>query len=196
MLKAVREAKVHTSWINPNEEYERALSGFVDALLKSLERNPFLTDFLPAQKRIARYGMLNSLSQALIKFVSPGVPDIYQGNELWDFSLVDPGQPAARSTTRSAPPCCASYEARFRRRGRDASERSAACSTRWKTGASSSTSPGKRSPCGRDIRICSSRAATLPLPAAGERAEHVCAFARAHEGRHGDRGRAAALLSG
>ena len=90
MLKAVREAKVHTSWVNPNEEYERALAGFVDALLKPAGPNPFLADFLPAQQRIARYGMLNGLSQTLIKLASPGVPDIYQGNELWDFSLVDP----------------------------------------------------------------------------------------------------------
>src|SRR5262249_30720755 len=83
MLKAVREAKVRTSWLNPNAAYERALAAFVDGLLKSLDRNPFLADFLPAQVRIARYGMLNGLSQTLIKFASPGVPDIYQGNELW-----------------------------------------------------------------------------------------------------------------
>lgn len=90
MLKAVREAKVHTSWINPDPAYEDALAKFVDSLLGAREKNPFLADFLPAQKLIARFGMLNSLSQTLIKLTSPGVPDIYQGTELWDFSLVDP----------------------------------------------------------------------------------------------------------
>lgn len=90
MLKVVREAKVYSSWINPNAEYEKALTNFVRALLGSLERNPFLADFMPLARRIARYGMLNSLSQVAVKLMSPGVPDIYQGNELWDFSLVDP----------------------------------------------------------------------------------------------------------
>jgi (1->4)-alpha-D-glucan 1-alpha-D-glucosylmutase len=90
MLKAAREAKQHTSWMNPNEDYERALAGFIGALLKSFDDNPFLADFVPAQAHVARYGMLNGLSQALIKLASPGVPDIYQGNEIWDFSLVDP----------------------------------------------------------------------------------------------------------
>jgi (1->4)-alpha-D-glucan 1-alpha-D-glucosylmutase len=90
MTKAVREAKVESSWINVNGAYEAALSGFIDALLAKMDGNLFLQDFLPFQRRVAWLGMLNSLSQTLIKLTSPGVPDIYQGNELWDFSLVDP----------------------------------------------------------------------------------------------------------
>ena len=90
LLKAVKEAKVHTSWINPDEEYEEAVRHFVRALLDDSGRNPFLADFVPFQKRIARFGMLNSLSQTLLKLTVPGVPDIYQGNELWAFNLVDP----------------------------------------------------------------------------------------------------------
>jgi (1->4)-alpha-D-glucan 1-alpha-D-glucosylmutase len=90
MRKAAREAKVHTSWINPDPGYEEALAEFVAALLSSTRRNRFLADFLLAARRIARFGMFNSLSQTLLKLASPGVPDIYQGNELWDFSLVDP----------------------------------------------------------------------------------------------------------
>ncbi|MES2354096.1 MAG: malto-oligosyltrehalose synthase [Pseudomonadota bacterium] len=90
MLKAVREAKVHSSWLNPNAEYESGLSKFVTALLVPGEKNLFLADFLPFQRMISLFGMLNSLSQTLIKLTSPGVPDIYQSNELWDFSLVDP----------------------------------------------------------------------------------------------------------
>ena len=90
VLKAAKEAKVHTSWINPNEAYEEAIRYFVNALLENPERNAFLADFLPFQQYIARFGLFNSLSQTLLKLTVPGIPDIYQGNELWTFSLVDP----------------------------------------------------------------------------------------------------------
>jgi (1->4)-alpha-D-glucan 1-alpha-D-glucosylmutase len=90
LVKAVREAKVYTSWINPNTAYENAVMAFADALINAPAGSAFLTDFLPFQRRIARLGMFNSLSQTLIKLTVPGVPDIYQGCELWDFSLVDP----------------------------------------------------------------------------------------------------------
>lgn len=89
MLKAVREAKVHTSWLNVNEEYERAVADFVAELLNDVD-NAFLADFTSFQKRISHFGMLNSLSQTALKLCVPGVPDIYQGTELWTFSLVDP----------------------------------------------------------------------------------------------------------
>lgn len=90
LVKAMREAKVHTSWINPNTAYEDAVLAFADAIINAPAGGAFLTDFLPFQRRIARLGMFNSLSQTLIKLTVPGVPDIYQGCELWDFSLVDP----------------------------------------------------------------------------------------------------------
>jgi (1->4)-alpha-D-glucan 1-alpha-D-glucosylmutase len=90
MLKAIREAKVHTSWINPDTEYEAAVASFVQGVLGNLEKNPFLADFLPFQRHVAGFGLLNSLSQTLLKLTVPGVPDIYQGNELWEFQLVDP----------------------------------------------------------------------------------------------------------
>lgn len=90
MLKASREAKVRTSWVNPDEAYEQATRGFVQALLSRSETNLFLDD-LGAQARIyGWFGALNSLSMALVKLTSPGVPDIYQGNEVIDLSLVDP----------------------------------------------------------------------------------------------------------
>lgn len=89
-LKAAREAKAHTSWISPNEDYERALGAFVRALLARVQPNPFLDDLRVQSGRLAWFGALNSLSMALVKFSSPGVPDLYQGNELLDFSLVDP----------------------------------------------------------------------------------------------------------
>jgi len=90
MLKAAREAKVDTSWINPNTEYEEAVARFVRRLFGTNGHTPFLADFLPFQARVARFGLRNSLSQTLLKLLSPGVPDLYQGTELWTFSLVDP----------------------------------------------------------------------------------------------------------
>lgn len=90
MHKALREAKVHTSWVNPNQAHEDAVSRFIAALLDRSRPNLFLEDFLPFQERIARYGACNSLAQVLLKITAPGIPDFYQGTELWDFSLVDP----------------------------------------------------------------------------------------------------------
>jgi len=90
MTKALREAKVHTSWLSPNETYEKAVSRFVEALLDSRRPNPFLQAFRPFAGRVAELGVYNSLSQLLIKITAPGIPDFYQGTELWDLSLVDP----------------------------------------------------------------------------------------------------------
>ncbi|HMC20483.1 MAG TPA: malto-oligosyltrehalose synthase [Thermoanaerobaculia bacterium] len=85
--KAAREAKKYTSWIAPNAAYEEALLGFGEAVLSNPE---FCGDFVRFQKRIAFYGAVNALSQVVLKGTAPGVPDFYQGTELWDFSLVDP----------------------------------------------------------------------------------------------------------
>jgi (1->4)-alpha-D-glucan 1-alpha-D-glucosylmutase len=90
MLKAMREAKVHTSWINPNSMHEDAVLFFVDSILNESPHNSFLEDFSSFQRVTAACGIFNSLSQTLLKITSPGIPDFYQGNELWDFSLVDP----------------------------------------------------------------------------------------------------------
>jgi (1->4)-alpha-D-glucan 1-alpha-D-glucosylmutase len=90
MLKAVREAKVHTSWLYPDAGYEKALASFIAALLQPGPANHFLADFAEFCEGVSRCGLLNSLSQLLLKLTAPGVPDIYQGNELWNFSLVDP----------------------------------------------------------------------------------------------------------
>jgi len=90
MCKAAREAKVQTSWINPNTAYEDALSAFVHGLLTREHANPFLDDLQQQAALVEWFGSLNTLSMALVKFTSPGVPDLYQGNELVDLSLVDP----------------------------------------------------------------------------------------------------------
>ncbi|HZV47382.1 MAG TPA: malto-oligosyltrehalose synthase [Thermodesulfovibrionales bacterium] len=90
MLKAIREAKVNTSWINPNSLYEDACVIFIDLILSTVSDNQFLKEFSMFKEKISWYGMFNSLSQVLLKITSPGVPDFYQGTELWNFSLVDP----------------------------------------------------------------------------------------------------------
>jgi (1->4)-alpha-D-glucan 1-alpha-D-glucosylmutase len=90
IVKAAREAKLHTNWIDPNTDYEAALVGFVDRILAPADRNPFLDDLRQAQSLIAPFGAISSLAQLVLKMTAPGVPDFYQGSLLWDFSLVDP----------------------------------------------------------------------------------------------------------
>ncbi len=90
MTKALKEAKLHTSWVNPNHAYDEAVHECIEAILNRAGPNPFLEDFLPFQEKIANAGMCNALSQVVLKIAAPGIPDFYQGTELWDFSLVDP----------------------------------------------------------------------------------------------------------
>lgn len=89
-IKALREAKVHSNWLEPDIDYEEGFLEFVGEILDVVKENPFLKQFLPFCRRIAHYGVLNSLSQILIKITAPGLPDFYQGTELWDLNLVDP----------------------------------------------------------------------------------------------------------
>lgn len=85
--KACREAKQQTNWLAPNEEFEKATRAFLEAVL---EDDAFLSDFRKFLKPLIDPGRINSLAQTLLKLTSPGIPDIYQGTEVWDFSLVDP----------------------------------------------------------------------------------------------------------
>ncbi len=86
--KALREAKTHSNWAEPNEEYESAAKAYAARLLD--KQNNFWKTFEPFHKKLADFGIINSLSQVILKFTCPGVPDLYQGTELWDLSLVDP----------------------------------------------------------------------------------------------------------
>src|SRR5437879_1000839 len=86
----MHEAKVHTSWINPNPKYDEAIAAFVEAILEPRRSREFLRDLTAFAARVAWFGALNSLAQTLIKVTAPGVPDFYQRRELWDLSLVDP----------------------------------------------------------------------------------------------------------
>jgi (1->4)-alpha-D-glucan 1-alpha-D-glucosylmutase len=90
MVKAVREAKTYSNWAQPNEAYENACLQFVDRLLDRSPENHFWADFLSFQEDVAAYGIINSLAQTTLKMTCPGLPDFYQGAELWDLNLVDP----------------------------------------------------------------------------------------------------------
>ena len=179
MQKAAREAKVHTSWINPNAPYERALADFIEGLLGSLAPNPFIADFAPVAASIARHGALNSLSQMLLKLTSPGVPDTYQGTELWDFSLVDPDNRRPVDYARRI----ADLNALARDFAGDVDHSLAARALldRWTDG---------KVKLWVIWRVLALRArhprwfddsGYLALTARGAKAAHVCAFARPHE---------------
>ena len=90
MQKALHEAKLHTSWINANVDYDQAVGDFVAKTLALSADNQFLADFQSFQGPVAQAGIWNSLAQVLLKIAAPGVPDFYQGSELWAFDLVDP----------------------------------------------------------------------------------------------------------
>lgn len=103
LIKAMKEAKVNTSWVQPNEEWEDAVRAFISGILQA-GGNRFLESFAPLAERIAQLGAINSFAQTVLKATVPGVPDFYQGTELWDFSLVDPDnrRPVDYEARRSA----------------------------------------------------------------------------------------------
>ena len=90
ILKSIKEAKARTSWTEPDADYENATRNFIEQTLAECGTNAFLADFKPFQRKVAFFGCLNSLAQTLLKMTAPGVPDFYQGTELWDLNLVDP----------------------------------------------------------------------------------------------------------
>lgn len=179
MTKAVREAKVNSSWINPNADYEAATGDFVRALLAPEPNNLFLRDFVPFAQRVARVGVFTSLAQLLLRLASPGVPDFYQGNELWDFSLVDPDnrrpvdyaqRQAALQAIRAA--CAergeAAYVGELLERVQDGQIK---LYLTWKTLA-----------LRRECEVLFRDGDYLPLKTHGARAEQLCAFARQRNG--------------
>jgi (1->4)-alpha-D-glucan 1-alpha-D-glucosylmutase len=184
MVKAMREAKVRTSWTNPDAEHEQAVQDFVAALLDETRSGEFLADLRPLRQRVSHLGLFNSLSQTVLRLTAPGVPDTYQGTELWDFSLVDPDN---------------------RRPVEYATRRAVLDALRQRIAAS--REPGDLAPFARELIAAKeagrvklfvtllalsmrrenpglfSEGEYVPLRAEGSRAEHVFAFARRHEGR-------------
>jgi (1->4)-alpha-D-glucan 1-alpha-D-glucosylmutase len=177
MVKALKEAKVHTSWINADEEYERVVRDFVAAVLDRDAGGAFVGDFVEFQKLTARAGVLNSLSQTLLKTTAPGVPDFFQGTELWALTLVDPDnrrpvdyelRRALLASLREAGDACATEFARE-------------LLERPEDGRVKMYVTGRALGFRRAHAALFSQGAYTPLSAAGRRAESVVAFAREHD---------------
>jgi (1->4)-alpha-D-glucan 1-alpha-D-glucosylmutase len=172
-VKAAREAKDRTSWANTNAEYDDALLAFTRGILERTSANRFLADFAQFHRRIARAGTFNSLSQTLLKLTSPGLPDIYQGNEIFHFSLVDPDN--------RRPVDYAVRQELLKRLQKDGKSSAPAATSgavdlklrlTWKTLA-----------VRRDEPALFQNGTYRSLKVSGETANHVVAFAREHEGR-------------
>ena len=179
MQKAVREAKVHTSWIRENQEYGRAVGLFVNRTLTARTAPRFLSSFVAFQRRAAHLGMINSLAQLALKLASPGVPRLLSGTELWDLSLVDPDNrrpvdfAKRQALLEEMRPLIDRIEA-----GRPADRDVAALLDRWHDGAIKLLLTA----CGLRFRRAHAalmlEGAYLPLESDGPAADHVVAFAR------------------
>ncbi len=174
MQKALHEAKVHTSWVNPNSEYEQAVSKFVERVLDPVPGNIFLQELRQFQAPVANAGMWNSIAHLVLKIASPGVPDFYQGNDLWAFDLVDPDNRRA-----------VNYEVRgqmLRNLGDQAARDRAALVDRLRENPCDGgiklyvTSEALR--FRRDHRDLFAQGSYTALTAEGSRARHIVAFSR------------------
>jgi (1->4)-alpha-D-glucan 1-alpha-D-glucosylmutase len=174
MQKAVKEAKVHTSWVNPNELYERAVEDFVKKVLEPDTANDFISDFARLHSRIAYAGMLNSLSQTLLKITSPGVPDFYQGTELLDLSLVDPDnrRPVDFADRKKL------LEEIRRSEQNDLAQLATELFSRWQDGRVKLYLIYKTLHLRSRYEELFQKGSYLPLYASGKFRDHVCAFAR------------------
>lgn len=178
MRKALKEAKLHTSWINPNEEYERTVSDFVGSLLDPSVSGDFIRDFEEFQRLTTSAGLLNSLSQTLLKTTAPGVPDFYQGTELWAFTLVDPDNRRP-----------VDYELRRRLLAsmhdvddRDVSEFVEGLLEQPEDGRIKMYVTARALNLRRERAALFARGEYLPLSSSGRRSDNVISFARALEG--------------
>jgi (1->4)-alpha-D-glucan 1-alpha-D-glucosylmutase len=172
MEKATKEAKRRTSWVNPDAEYDRALREFVSRILAA--DSPFREVFLPFQRLVAVHGAVNSLAQTLLKIASPGIPDFYQGSELWDLSLVDPDnrrpvdfsarQELLNGLREGLPPCAELLGS-------------------WRDGRVKLLVTQRALTLRRELAGLFRSGAYQALAAGGERADHVVAFAR-HDPEH------------
>jgi (1->4)-alpha-D-glucan 1-alpha-D-glucosylmutase len=169
MVKAVRERKLESSWSNPNPDYEAALQRFVRGVLDASRPNPFVAEFHGFVAGLAREGAVTSLAQLVLKLTVPGVPDTYQGGELWDFSLVDPDnrrpvdwaeRRALLEQTEAAQPGDLARD--------------------WHDGREKLFTTRRLLALRREHPALFADGDYQPLEAAGDRSEHVCAFCRSH----------------
>jgi (1->4)-alpha-D-glucan 1-alpha-D-glucosylmutase len=174
MTKAMREAKVHTTWASPNATYEDAVMGFIRYALDTSRTNAFLDSFSGFQRRVATLGAHNSLVQTVLKLTVPGVPDIYQGAELWDFSLVDPDnrRPVDYEERRS-----------LLESEKAGSTDSAELLENWRDGRIKLRVLSELLALRRREPQLFSSGSYEPLSARGPQANRVCAFMRTDDGR-------------
>ncbi|MCE0967239.1 malto-oligosyltrehalose synthase [Pseudomonas sp. NMI4491_12] len=169
--KALREAKLRSSWSAPNEAYESACARYIDSLLLGSEHQQLRKSVADAAQLLACPGALNGLVQALLRMTTPGVPDLYQGNEYWDFSLVDPDN--------RRPVDYAS-----RRRTLDDATPLAELLAHWRDGRIKQALIARLLDCRQAHAELFRRGAYLPLTVQGRHADKVIAFARVGEGEH------------
>jgi (1->4)-alpha-D-glucan 1-alpha-D-glucosylmutase len=174
MLKAIREAKVNTSWISSNVSYEEALFKFVDGILSN---HIFVDDLVPFQKKVSYFGLFNSLSQTVLKITSPGIPDFYQGTEMWDFSLVDPDnrRPVDYSIRKKM---LEELKRKITRSGSDLLVLVRGLLQTWKDGSIKLYVTFKTLNYRKEHHPLFREGAYLPIVSEGARKDHVCAFAR------------------
>lgn len=182
IIKALREAKVNTSWINPNADYEDSVTSFIDVILTISADNKFLEEFEPFQKTISYFGMLNSLSQTLLKITCPGVPDFYQGTEIWDFSLCDPDnrRPVDFDRRRTMLTSLKENMAKF---GPDLKVVLKELIEKWEDGSVKLYLTSKALTYRGDNHMLFMEAAYVPLTAEGELKDQVCGFARQRDNK-------------
>lgn len=183
MQKALREAKQNTFWTQPNEQYEKCVHDFAERLIHPDPGDAFQREFLPLQQYVSHVGMLNSLSQTLLKLTAPGVPDTYQGTELWDLSLVDPDnrRPVDYGQRQSM-----LHELHAQMKQTTGGEREA-----WLKDIFSHLADGRCKLLLTKIGLHArkhhpglfSRGAYIPLRATGKHAAHIFAFARQFENK-------------
>jgi (1->4)-alpha-D-glucan 1-alpha-D-glucosylmutase len=183
MHKATKEAKVHTSWINPNEEYDDAVQQFVARVLPDSADDPFLKDLLAVQRAVAFFGYFNSLAQVLLKLTSPGVPDFYQGSELWDLSLVDPDNRRPVNYRRRGE-LLSDLERRLGEAGEDLRSLAAELLANRTEGHAKLYLIYRVLHFRRDHEELFTHGTYLPLEATGPKRDHVCAFARSIAGEN------------
>jgi (1->4)-alpha-D-glucan 1-alpha-D-glucosylmutase len=175
MIKAVREAKINSSWINPNTTYEDALAAFIDAILAFGPGNEFLKEFRLFQGLIARWGAFNSISQTLLKIASPGVPDFYQGTELWDLTLVDPDNRRPVDFNKRSEALAALKKQESKIGPRELIQELLAV---WEDGRIKLYLTHLALSYRRENRELFETGEYIALEASGDKARHVCAFAR------------------
>ena len=180
MIKAVREAKQLSNWATPNIEYETLLSAFVQRVLDPSRSRAFFSDLQAFATRIALPGMVNALAQAVLKLTIPGVPDIYQGCECWDFSLVDPDnrRPVDFAARAAA---LAGLKTATDRAGGTAATTVAMLLDQWPNGKIKFYLQHRLLAERRRQPVLFNDGGYLPLAATGAHADHIVAFARAKD---------------